>query len=321
MRGIRAHAVSTSTGPVQKKFAAALDELVTQIKRDRSILATILCGSLSHDTVWEKSDIDLVLITIDDKTVDESGLSLYAGGVNVHASLMRRAQFRKSVEGNLRNSFVHSLLAKGRLLYTHDESIAGLCERLQEIGKRDLQVQLLGAAAQAVSFIDKAHKWFVTRGDLNYTALWLLYTATPLAKIEIMNAGLLVDREVIPQAVKLNPGFFDIIYTRLLNEKKTRAGVQAALDAVDRYVAERASVLFAPVLEHLKEVGEARSCTELEAHFTRNFNMGGVTSACEYLANQKLIGKVSTQSRLTKRSSVPVQELAFIHLGEEPDEF
>ena len=43
---------------------------------------------------------------------------------------MTRAEFRKTVEGSIRNSFVHSFLAKGRLLYTHDETIAGLCERL-----------------------------------------------------------------------------------------------------------------------------------------------------------------------------------------------
>src|SRR4051794_2949286 len=59
-----------------QKFAAALDALVEQVKRDRSILAAILCGSLSHDTVWAKSDIDLVLVTIDDRKTNDEGLSL-----------------------------------------------------------------------------------------------------------------------------------------------------------------------------------------------------------------------------------------------------
>ena len=128
----------------------ALDDLVAQVKKDRSILAAILCGSLSHDIVWAKSDIDLALITIDDKKVEASGLALYAGGVNVHAMLMPRAEFRKTVEGSIRNSFAHSLLAKGRLLYTHDETIAQLCARLNEIGERDTQVQLLAAATHAL---------------------------------------------------------------------------------------------------------------------------------------------------------------------------
>src|SRR5678816_3330173 len=92
---------------VEDEFHAALSVLVEQVKEDRSILAAILCGSLSHDTVWSKSDIDLMLITIDDKKADKDSLSLYANGINVHAFLMPRADFRKTAEGATRNSFMH----------------------------------------------------------------------------------------------------------------------------------------------------------------------------------------------------------------------
>src|SRR5580658_2917026 len=149
--------MGTSIPGIRKQFTEALDDLVAQVKGDRTILATILCGSLSHDTVWAKSDIDLALITIDDKKVETGSLALLAGGVNVHAFLIPRAEFRKTVEGAVRNSFMHSLLAKGRLLYTHDETIAGLCAQLNEIGERDTQVQLLAAATHALPPIDKAH--------------------------------------------------------------------------------------------------------------------------------------------------------------------
>src|SRR6185503_6072518 len=100
-----------ATPAVHATFTRALEALVAEIERDRSILAAILCGSLSHDTVWDKSDIDLGLITIDDKKLDRDSMSLYADGVNVHAFLIQRAQFRKLVEGAVRNSFIHSLLA------------------------------------------------------------------------------------------------------------------------------------------------------------------------------------------------------------------
>ena len=192
---------------------------------------------------------------------------------------------------------------------------------MHEIGERDSRLQLFGAAAQALSFIDKAHKWLVTRGDLDYSALWILYSATPLARIEVIGARQLADREVIPQAMKLNPEFFSLIYTGMLNAKKTRKAVECALAAIDSYMEERTNTLFDPLLEHLKEVGEARSATEIEAHFKRNFNVEGVITACEYLADRGLIGKVSTPVQLTKMSNVMVQELAFVYLGEEPDEF
>ncbi len=307
---------------IQKKFADALDRLVQQMKPDRSILAAILCGSLSHDKVWARSDIDLVLVTIDDKILgkESDGISLYADGVNVHAFMVPRTRFRKTVEGSLHNSFMHSLLAKGRLLYTHDQTIADLCDRLGEIGERGTRLQLLRAATDALPAIYKAHKWLLTRGDLDYTALWILYAATPLARIEVIGRRLLADREVIPQALKLNPEFFEIVYTGMLNGKKTQKNIKAALDAVDAYLADRI-MLFDPIIEHLREVGEARSCTEIEDHFERNFGIGGITTACEYLADQGRIGKASTAVKLTKRSNVEVQELAFVYLGEPPDEF
>lgn len=298
---------------VRDAFSAALETLIEQVKGDRSILAAILCGSLSHDTVWAKSDIDLVLVTIDDRKLDREGMTLYADGVNVHAGLMPRAEFRKLVEGSLRNSFTHSYLAKGRLLYTHDESIADLCARLGELGERDTKLQLFRAATSALPALYKAHKWMITRGDLEYTALWILYTATALARIEILEARQLADREVLPQALTLNPAFFRIIYTDLISTRKTAANVRAALDAVDAYLAERATTVFAPLIEHLREVGETRSCTELSNYFSRNFGIEDVVTACEYLADQGLIGKAAISAQLTKRSNVNVQELAFFY--------
>lgn len=309
------------TSKIHEQFTAALDDLVALVKQDRSILAVILCGSLSHDTVWAKSDIDLGLVTVDEKKPETTTLSLRSGDVNIHAFLIPRAEFRKTVEGAVRNSFMHSLLAKGRLLYTHDPTIADLCAKLQEIGERDKQMQFLSSATHALGSIYKAHKWFITRGDLDYTALWILYAATPLARIEVIGAGLLADREVIPQAMKLNPSFFRVIYTDLLNAKKTKKNVQAALDAVDDYMQKRASTLFGPLIDHLREVGEARSATEIESHFHRNFNIEGVSAACEYLADSGLISAVSIPAHLTRRSNIQVQELAFVHLGDAPDAF
>jgi hypothetical protein len=304
---------------IEERFREALEALVGQVKTDRSVLAAILCGSLSHDTVWDKSDIDLLIVTIDDKNVQKADLALSADGVNVHASLVPRAEFRKTAEGAIRNSFMHSLLAKGRLLFSHDETIADLFARMQEIGERDTQVQLLRAGLHALAPIYKARKWLLTRGDLDYTALWILYAATPLAQIEVIGRRQLVDREVLPHALKLNPAFFKLVYTDLLNGKKTRKNVQEALEAVDRYLAERAVTLFRPVIDHLREVREARSCSEIESHFRRNLDVGGVTAVCEYLADQGLIGKASTPVQLTRKSNIEVQELAFFSLEERSD--
>ena len=299
---------------IQQTFTAALDALVAQIKDDRSILAALLCGSLSHDTVWAKSDIDLVLVTVDDRKVESGDIALYADGVNVHALLMPRAQFRRTIEGAVTNSVIHSFLAKGRLLYTHDPSIEELCAHLRPIGGRDTQIYLLGAGTSALACLHKAHKWFLTRGDLDYTALWILYAATSFAQIEVVSRGLLADREVIPQAALLNPSFFRTVYTGLLNTKKTKADVKKALAAADAFIRDRIDQLFGPIEDYLRDAGEARSAGEIEAWFKQHFDVSCVTTACEYLSDEGRIAKVSIATRLTKKSTADVQELAFVHV-------
>ena len=118
------------------------------------------------------------------------------------------------------------------------------------------------------------------------------------------------------QAAKLNPSFFKVIYLDLLNERKTKKSVGAALEAVEEYMSSRIATLFRPVIEYLREAGDARSCREIDHHFKLHFGIDGVITACEYLADQDLIGKASVSVQLTKRSNVDIQELAFVYTGE-----
>jgi hypothetical protein len=307
--------MSPATDAVRQRFRASLDALIEDVKQDRSILAAILCGSLAHDIVWEGSDVDLALVTIDDSKVPGGGVALNADGVNVHALLMPRAAFRKLAEGSLRNSFMHSLLTKGKLLYTHDPTIADVFAGLAHLGERDIEIALLHAGARALPLIYKAHKFLETRNDLDYAALWILHVADSIARIEVIDHRLLADRETLPQAMTLNPVLFRTIYTDLLNTKKTRKQVEAALATVDGFIAERAPRLFALVMEYMEKAGEVRSFSEIETHFARTYGVEQVGTACEYLADQGLIGKAAVSSRLTKRSNADVQELAFFAKG------
>ncbi len=74
----------------RQRFESALDDLLIEIREDPNILAAILCGSLSHDQVWDLSDIDLVLITIDDKKMVSRPIAIVKDHINVHSSILTR---------------------------------------------------------------------------------------------------------------------------------------------------------------------------------------------------------------------------------------
>ena len=248
--------------PVRRKFTAALDALVEQVKEDRSILAAILCGSLSHDTVWAKSDIDLVLVTIDDKKVERGRPGALRGRRQrprlPHAA---RASSARRSKASVRNSFMHSLLAKGRLLYTHDETIADLCARLHEIGERDTQLQLLrGGDARAAADLQGPQVVRHARRPRLHRAL------DPLRRDAAgADRG---DRRAPAGRPRGDPAGDEaesgVLQDRLHRpaQREEDAEERAGRARRGRRLPRRARArrCSRPVLDHLREVGEARSC-------------------------------------------------------------
>ena len=109
--------------------------------------------------------------------------------------------------------------------------------------------QLLRAATDAVPALYKAHKWMITRGDLDYTALWILYAAMGLARSRADRRAETDRSRSHAPGTRAQPGDSSRPSTLdLLNAPKTRANVTAALDAVDCLPGERAGRLFQPVL-------------------------------------------------------------------------
>ncbi len=303
---------SSPTTP--ERFQDALHTLLADVKQDQQILAAILCGSLAYDVVWDKSDIDLVLISADDKKNLSRSVALIVDDINIHALVVSRSEFRRDLESSLHNSVTHSVYARGSLVFSRDPSIDAVFTKIKNLGARDVQIQLLNSAQLALALLYKARKWYEVKNDIAYTTQWLLGTASALSDIEISLHGELVDRDCLPRALRLNPKLFRAIYTDLVERSVTREMLEKGLVAVEEYLEAKVDTLFSPLLEYLQEAGgEPRSLTQIEHYFQRNFGIEGMALACEWLADIGFIEKASTDVALTPSSRVRVQELAFFY--------
>ena len=295
------------------RFTAALDSFVAKVKQDRYIIAAILYGSLAHDTVWRKSDIDVILIGREEKPV--KSFCLVENGVNIHAALYPRSKFKQALERSLHGSFIHSSFALSTLLFTTDETIRAYYHDLQHVGSRDRQMRLMAAGSLALYALAKAEKWLLTRRDVTYSFLWIMYTIEYLATIEVLLHGELTTREVIPQALVLNPAFFNRVYYDLIHQKKDEATIQQALALINAYVDDKVEVLFGPVLDYLREEGGIRTTTDLNDYFSKQAPDAPLSIAYEWLADKGIVQKVPSPVRLTPKSQVVVDEAAYYYDG------
>jgi uncharacterized protein len=297
-------------------FNEALDSFISKVKQDRYVIAAILFGSLSHDTVWRKSDIDIMLVGREEKGIKD--FCLVENGVNIHAVLFPRSKFKQFLEGSLQGSVTHSSFALSTLLFTTDDSIRAYYQDGRTIGRRDRQMRLLAAGGAALYTLAKAEKWLVTRRDIAYSFLWIMYTIENLARIEVLFHSQLTSREVIPQALKLNPTFFNTVYTELIHKKKDEATIQQALDQINSYLDSKVELLFGPVLDYLNQAGGIRTSSEMDSYFRKQVQLEwGLSNVYEWLADKGIIQKVPSPLRLTQKSQVVVDEAAYYYDGSE----
>ena len=294
-------------------FNEALESFVAKVKQDRYIIAAILFGSLSHDTVWKKSDIDIILIGREERPTKD--FFLVENGVDVHAILYSRSKFKQIIEGSLQGTEMHSAFALSTLLYTTDDSIRAYYQDVRRIGSRDAQLRLINAGAGALYTLAKAEKWFYTRKDLAYSFLWIMYCVQSLATIEVLLKGEVTSREVIPQALKINPTFFKRIYLDLVNAQKDEATIQRALDEINAYLDGKVRALFGPILDHLNEEGGTRTTTELDDYFCKQVQAPSLSMVYEWLALKGIVQKVSSPTHLHPKSQVTVDEAAYYYDG------
>ena len=123
---------------VNKRFEEALEAFVDFIKQDKNILAAVLFGSLIEGNVWEKSDVDIFLISNDEK-VPYKFYWLDQDDLNFQVTVYSRNTFKRQFESSLSGSWFHHMVSTSKILYSKDETISEYIQQVQSPGKRDVE--------------------------------------------------------------------------------------------------------------------------------------------------------------------------------------
>ncbi|MEM7029194.1 MAG: nucleotidyltransferase domain-containing protein [Chloroflexota bacterium] len=297
---------------VQARYENAINALTEKLKQDRYILAAIIFGSLARGEGWAKSNVDLVIIRDDDKQAQTKQVWLTEDGVIIEARIVPRQQYKRQLERALQGTPTHSIRTLSKVLFSKDDTItAWFTGETEDVGSRDQLRQAAAIVSDLMGTYRKAEKWLIAKKDVNYSFFWILRTVNELARVEMILNGKAPAREVIHQAMDCNPTFFGAVYTDLINGPKDTARIEAALQQIDHYLIERTPILFQPILDFLASVDGPCSISDFYAHFLKWVPGGIHAYGLEWLYEKGVIEKLSAPRRLTKKSSVEMQELAY----------
>jgi len=176
---------------------------------------------------------------------------------------------------------------------------------------------LLQYATYAIADLIKAEKFLLVKHDPLYSYQWLTKAINSIAAIDVLLQGGIPHRDIILQAVKLNPALFTPLYTELGQRTKTPELMEQALTQLKRYLEEHTPVLFRPILSILSEEGTTMGLSLIHERIalTLKLEPALLVESCEWLAEHNIIEKLSSPVELTTKSRSFVEEVAYYYDG------
>ena len=139
-------------------YRTALDQFLGRLREDRYVLAAVLVGSLTEETIWWKDGLRLWIIEADGVTRrlrsdgDEPRIfrTFTEEGVNIHAEIVARSRFRRMIEGNSRTTLNCSFFTRRELVYCDDTSIGNWFEQANTLAVTDQEKEMLAVTTWVI---------------------------------------------------------------------------------------------------------------------------------------------------------------------------
>ncbi|MCA9194022.1 MAG: hypothetical protein KDB03_19760 [Planctomycetales bacterium] len=303
------------------QFQLALGRLIERLSEDRYVLALVLEGSLSEETIWRRESISVWIIEADGVTrrlrSDGNDEHIYRilveEGVNIHAEVIPRSRFKQMVEGASRTAFSCNFFAARSIVYARDPSIEKWFREANSIAVKDRERELLMFSTWTIYAWRSARKHLEIRQDFPLAQQELLNVAHSLAHTEIIRSGRICENVVIYRAMEENPGLFQSVYLDVLAKGKQRKILRTALDIAEKYLVDHYEEHLRPLLKFLQKADRVVPLSEIADHFAyTQVYPWHLESACEWLEQQGKLQKLSVPFKLTKRSQEQVEEPAYL---------
>ena len=295
---------------LKARFQRAIDAFVAKVKDDVNVIAVVVNGSYTYDVLWEKSDIDMMVVVRDQRMAAES-LSLVEDGITINLGLVTRSSFKRAIEGAIGGSFFQAFIAKGEIVYSTEESLYEYMEDVRQIGEDDKAMTALRLAGYLISTLHKVEKWLRARKDLLYAQYFLLKAAESIADMELCIRGIPTSRSAIQKAMEFNPEVMRRFYlepmTHLLSEEELEEGVLR----LDRYIESHIPLFQRPILAYLSDQ-EIKTTAMIAKQIHTEGPM--IIDVLNYLAEKQVIERVSQTIKITPKSRMSIEEIGFLYI-------
>lgn len=311
---------SESSAEKVARFERALNQFVDRVSEDDYVLAVVLAGSLSDETIWKRDALNVWVIEADGVSRrlrsdgnDEHIHRIFAENeINIYAELIPRSRFKQMVEGTSRTAFSCNFFQKRTIVHSKDPSIDKWFTSASEVAMKDKQRELVVYSTWTICALKNATRMLNIKKDLQLAQQEILNAAYSVAYTEVIRHGEICEDIVIYRAIELNPELMQPIYQDVLAKPKNRSVLETALSMIDQYLENHCSEHLKPITAFLKKENRLVPLSEIGEQFAfSQIYPWHIQMVCDWLEKKGKLEKLSAPFKLTKRSHEGVEEPAY----------
>lgn len=233
------------------QYQKAFNSIIERLKSDKSILATMVFGSMVSGDLWEESDIDLIVIS---NSNDDDIKNIYTieKGIPVHIKLMGKNKFINLNNNDLKGGFLHRIFSSSKLVFSNDSEITERYDSGRYYPDLDREIWNMIYLSKVLKNIDVCKKYLAN--DRIYIAYsTCVKCVEDFAKLSVNSSGYMVSKDVMITAMSINNGLKEHIDKLFFNKGDKEKAIKDTINYIDNVIENNFSNIAKFILEYIKE--------------------------------------------------------------------
>lgn len=243
-----------------KAYQDACEIALTKFKNNDKVLAIVVYGSIISGDIWEKSDIDFLVISKEENKMDTIHSKIL--DVPMHINYISKDIFVDSYNNMLKGGTFHKAFFMGKLVYCIDETIEEIHNSTRFYSDRDKSIRNIEILCNLLNSMHFAKKYMMT-GKHETAFQWCVEVLKNYARILMNSNGHITDNDILSFAVNMNTNVENIFVT--LNDDKPILGrLNYIIESTEKFISLNAEIIAKPLILYLRQHRKPFSSADIQ---------------------------------------------------------
>lgn len=243
-----------------KHYQEAYEGVLNKLINNSQVIAVIVYGSMVTGDIWEKSDIDLLVISKEKGKADH----IYSKALNIpiHIYYISKDNFIDSIKNILKGGSFHKAFFSGKLVYCTDSEIEDIHMSTKFYNDREKELRNIEILSNLLNSLHYTNKYYYTR-KIETAYQWSMEVLINYARLIMNMEGHITDKDILSFAVTVN---YDVefLFNKIIQDISLNKKIQDIMDTVESFVDVNITSISTLIIEILKRSKHSMTIEELK---------------------------------------------------------